>query len=297
VGELLVGEGFVEAVTYSLTDDDAAQRFMPPNMSPLRLLEASARSERVLRPSILPSLLQVYARNRDRGSRDVKLFEHASTYAQLDDAHQGPGRPDHLETRNLAILYPAESDDSPLRPMRGILDRLVELLRGPGVHPSVEPMQVVPWYKPGAVVRLDDAVLGLYGMIAPDLLKRYDIQEPICAAEIGLPAWYGQYPPETEARELPHFPAIERDISAIVEEQRTWQAIEQLIDALHLDMLDGVEFVTTFRGKPIGRGRKSVTFRLRFRAEDRTLRHEEVDPQVRRVVDALKEDFNAEIRQ
>lgn len=297
VCDLLVGEGFIETVTYSLIDEDAARQFMPPNMSPLRLLGQGARSERVLRPSILPSLLQVLAHNRDQGAAEVNLFEHASTYARLDAAHQGGDGPDHLETRNLAILYPPQSKDSPLRLMRGVLDRLIELLRGPGAQPTVEPESAIPWFQPGAVVRLEDKVLGLYGMIAPPLLQRYGLEEPVCAAEIGLPAWYEHYPPETEAHALPQFPAIARDISAIVEETLAWQAIAQMIDELGLDMLDGVRFVTTFRGKQIGGGEKSVTFRLRFRAEDRTLRHEEVDPQVQRVIESLKQNFDAEIRQ
>jgi phenylalanyl-tRNA synthetase beta subunit len=57
-----------------------------------------------------------------------------------------------------------------------------------------------------------------------------------------------------------------------------------------------VEFVTTFRGKQIGAGKRSLTQRVRFRAANRTLRHEEVDPQMQRVMELLKSNFHAEIR-
>jgi len=61
-------------------------------------------------------------------------------------------------------------------------------------------------------------------------------------------------------------------------------------------MLEAVRFVTTFRGKQIGAGRKSLTLRLRFRAPGRTLRHDEVDPQVEKAVATLTSKLGAEVR-
>ena len=104
------------------------------------------------------------------------------------------------------------------------------------------------------------------------------------------------YPPDTEARSLPSFPAVERDVSPIVSEQTMWAALEGVIEELRLEHLEAVEFVSTFRGPPIDSGRKSVTMRLRFRAPDRTLVHESVDVQVDTLVGALETNVGAEIR-
>ena len=68
------------------------------------------------------------------------------------------------------------------------------------------------------------------------------------------------------------------------------------MDALHLDHLEAIEFVSTFRGKPMEAGKKSVTMRLRFRAPDRTLQHESVDEQVAAVIAALESKLGAHIR-
>ena len=65
---------------------------------------------------------------------------------------------------------------------------------------------------------------------------------------------------------------------------------------MELEDLEAIDFVTTFRGKQIGRGHKSVTLRLRFRAPDRTLKSELVDEQVEAIVKALKKQLGAEIR-
>lgn len=296
VAGLLVGAGFLESVTYSLIGEEAAMQFMPPGMGPLRLLGEGGRAERVLRPSIIPSLLQVYAHNRDHGTPDVKLFEQATTYAALTGSKK-PMENRHLETVNLALLHPAVSKDSPLRLTRGVIDRLVELICGPDVEATVEPIDSVPWYAPGAVVRLRGRVLGLYGCVAQDILKDHGIDDLLCAAEIGLPAWYSDYPPQTEARALPQFPSIERDLSIVIDESVPWSDVRQCVTNLDLDMLEAVRFVTTFRGKQIGNGKKSLTLRMRFRSGERTLRHEEVDPQMQRSIEALTETFGAEIRQ
>jgi phenylalanyl-tRNA synthetase beta chain len=61
-------------------------------------------------------------------------------------------------------------------------------------------------------------------------------------------------------------------------------------------MLERLTFVGTYRGPQTGPGRKSVTMRLRFRAPDRTLRHDEVDPQVGALVAAAKSSLAAELR-
>jgi phenylalanyl-tRNA synthetase beta chain len=84
-------------------------------------------------------------------------------------------------------------------------------------------------------------------------------------------------------------------VSAIVNDRLPWAEIKQSLDSLHLQHLEAIEFVTTYRGKQIGAGRKSLSLRARFRA-DRTLKHEEVDPQMHTLMETLKVKFNAEIR-
>jgi len=95
---------------------------------------------------------------------------------------------------------------------------------------------------------------------------------------------------------LPSYPHIERDVSLIVDEGVRWAAMESMVGDLGLDRLESCGFVGTFRGKQVGAGKKSVTLRLRFRDADRTLRHEEVDPQVESVVLQAKMNFGAELR-
>lgn len=288
VHDALVGMGYVEAVTHSLISEQAANAFLPPNMSLARVADERAKAEPALRPSIIPSLLRVYALNRDQGARDIRLFESAATFAVMGETP--------IERINLAHVHSAPSAEEGIRQLRGAIDRLIEIVLGPGTALSVEPMQVLPWFASGAVARIGDDVLGTFGVLAPSVTAVFGLTEPIYATEIGLPQYYDRYPPETEAKALPAFPSIERDVSAIVEDKLPWAAVKTVLDELRLQHLEKIEFVTTFRGKQIGAGRKSLTLRARFRTADRTLKHDEVDPQMDVMMQTLQSKFGAEIR-
>lgn len=287
VNDALVGMGYVETVTHSLIGDESAAAFLPPGMQALRVADARA-AEPSLRPSILPSLLRVFALNRDHGVRNVKLFESGAVFAQIGDQP--------AERVNLAFVHRADLPEDGIRQARGVIDRLVEMIFGDQVAIDVEPSAHLLWFAPGAVVRIDNKVLGTFGPIAESVAATFDIEDPLYGAEIGLPQHYHRYPPAMEAHELPSFPGIERDVSAIIDERLPWAEIKTALDGLRLQHLEMVEFITTFRGKQIGAGRKSLTLRARFRAADRTLKHEEVDAQMHALMQTLQSKFGAEIR-
>jgi phenylalanyl-tRNA synthetase beta chain len=95
---------------------------------------------------------------------------------------------------------------------------------------------------------------------------------------------------------LPKFPAIERDLSIIVDEQVSWQQIESVVRGLNIPDLETVQFGELFRGKQIPKGRKSLFFSLRYRNPQRSLTHEEVDACQQKIIQALTETCKAQLR-
>jgi phenylalanyl-tRNA synthetase beta chain len=284
----LVAMGFVETITHSLIGRSAAEPFLLPGDTPLCAEEGITRGDSVLRPSLLPSLLRVRTFNRDNGVGRLSLFESAAAWGRRGG--------ERWEEQRVALVADLEGADEGLRPLRGAIERLVEVLRGPGAPGDVRPDDGAPWLRPGALVLLEGEPLGRLGVVAPAVAAMFDLHEPVAAAELALPRLYGEYPPQVEARTLPGFPAVERDISAIVEERVPWSAIREALGTLCLEHLEAMEFVSSFRGKPVGAGRKSILLRLRFRADDHTLRSESVEVQVAAAVAALERDVGAVIR-
>ncbi len=294
VAEFLVGAGYLETVTHSLISEKAARLFLPPDLDLLAVSDDRAKAEPILRPSILPSLLRVLAHNRANGLNDIKLFESASTFAQ----HNGQ----HLERVNLAILLPAPKGEptAATRALRGQIEHLVHLVLGDDAHLTIEPIDTLPWFENGAGMRLHHgdapAILGSFGLLHADILHAFDLEGPIVAAEVGLPAFYDHQPPDREVQPLPAYPAIERDLSVILDERTPWSEVERAIRQQNLPLLEIIDFITTYRGKQVGEGRKSLTLRLRFRAADRTLTHDEVDPQVEQAIHIITQTLGGEIR-
>ncbi|MHC4903044.1 MAG: phenylalanine--tRNA ligase subunit beta [Planctomycetota bacterium] len=289
--DALVGMGFVETVTHSLAAERTAEAFLLPGTETLRLEGEAAgpgQAESVLQPSLLPGLLRVLAHNHDIGVRHLKLFESASTFVRSGE--------DHQEQRMLALAVDLERFDDGLRPLRGVIERIAEQMFGPGTDVAVKPDNSARWLAPGAVVNIGDRIFGRIGVLAPDVGCLLGLDAPVAVAELQLDPLTEDFPPETEAHALPGFPAVERDISAIVDEGVSWRQLRAAIEALDLEHLEAIEFVAAFRGKQIRAGHKSITVRLRFRSPDSTLVHESVDVQADAAMKAFESELGAEIR-
>jgi phenylalanyl-tRNA synthetase beta chain len=247
-----------------------------------------AKAEPALQPSTIPSLLAVRRTNQDAGVDHLKLFETASVFDR--------GETEHDETSSFGLLMDMDDPALGLRPIRGIVERIGEMILGQGMNVEVEPTSDYGWLAPGGVVKFNGEPVGLLGRLVPAVQKQFDLETPVMAAELFIRPLFDHYPPETQAKALPSFPSIERDLSFILDEPIAWADLRKTVHGLDLDHMVGCDFVTTFRGKPIPVGRKSLTMRLRFRADDRTLTHEEVDPQAKQVVQAIAKEHNAELR-
>ena len=128
---------------------------------------------------------------------------------------------------------------------------------------------------------LSDVVSGLYPNVVRVKIRPNPAQHP-------------QHVPQL--RPLPRFPAVRRDISLVVADDVRYAALESLIRKLNLPDLEDVEYVTTYRGKPLEKGTKSLTTTLIFRSPTATLTSESVETSVQRVVTEAQKNLNATLR-
>lgn len=311
LGRVLTSQGFHETVTFSFMVPAHAAMFMPAGLRGLRVDEARRKDMPAMRPSVIPSLLTCRRANQDAkaapsggvgGSAGIRLFELAAVFAEAD----GAAARQTVERRVLAMLADAgdshDSRQAALRAVRGTIERAVRELGGAGATVAFEPTA-----PPNAgidaagcaSVRLGGAsekTAGFIGLVNGAALSAWGLDQSAAVAEVDLGALIALYPPRNSAKLLPQFPAIERDLSVILDEKIAWETVERTLAGLSLERLESRAFVGTYRGKQIGAGKKSVTLRLRFRDDSRTLRHEEVDPQVGQAVAALKQSLGAELR-
>jgi phenylalanyl-tRNA synthetase beta chain len=243
---------------------------------------------------VVASLLRVRRHNEDQGAAHLRLFESASAF------HFGVHG--HIERATIALLAdaPAEARDSQgaYRLMRGVVERVLQLVapRSARVEFAPQGADGAAWLSVGARVLVNEIDVGCVGIVDARIAKAHGVERPTAAAELELRGLLSAFPPQNAAVDLPAFPAADRDISAIVAETVRYGDIEREIHSLKLANLEEIAFVTTFRGKQIGEGKKSVSLRLVFRKHDGTMTSEEADASVGRAIVHLREALGAEVR-
>lgn len=271
----LVGCGFFEAVTVTFISDLLADEFTPPGAKLPRADAMVRKADGRLRPSMLPGLLEAIARNESAGTPDPRLFEIGSTFSV-------PAQSSAIdERRQLGIAGGQE-----LREIRGAVELLLNRLDSS----SSRRIEIVPasqvGFAPDACGRIEfgGKALGFLGKISSAVCQKLDLRSHPVGAELNLETLLSCAVAVPQSRPLPRFPAIRRDLSLIVSEATRFDALQKLIDQANLPDLEDVEYVGSYRGKPLVKGQKSITISLVFRSANQTLTSQAVDTAVKRVV-------------
>ncbi|QQE11845.1 phenylalanine--tRNA ligase subunit beta [Planctomycetota bacterium] len=291
LGEVLVAHGYHETITYSYVAEKKGRLFLGDGEDALLLNEDMKKAEPMLRPSVVPSLLSCRKLNQDLGNSDVKFYETASVWHKRGN--------DIQENQTLTMIRDAADKSEALREIRGAIEETVEMLGGVSKRDEItfEAADAGKRYEVAASIKLGDQIIGEMGVLNGKVTKDgFDLQMPIAGAELDVEAIIGLYPPVRKVVDLPRVPAIERDLSVVVEEGVSWAAIERVVLEAKPELLEDVQFIEVYRGKPIAKGSKSVSFRMLFRDSVQTLRHEQVDPQMEAIMKKLADDVKSEVR-
>lgn len=282
VARTLAAAGFDEAITFAFVDVEQARLFGCEN--PLCVDRTARKTNNALRPTLLISLLTACKTNQDAGNTDVSLYELAAVFPPA----RGPLPSEHVEL--------AMATTRGLRDLRGTVEALVAAV-APAAALTVTEADAAGMARAlAARIMLDGAPAGIIGSVAAEVQEAFDLEREIAAATINFEALLAASQQQRPYQPVPRFPAVTRDLSLIVDEKVKWSQLADAIAAVEQPMRVAVEYVTTFRGKPIRAGRKSVTVTLVYRSAEGTLRSQEVDTQVAEVVAALVKEFSAELR-
>jgi phenylalanyl-tRNA synthetase beta chain len=182
--------------------------------------------------------------------------------------------------------------------MKGCVQDLLEGLRIPEL--SFVRAENVPYLHPGKSARVlaGGTEVGVLGEIHPKVIERYAFPDKarLHLFEINfelLIKWAGE---ENQFRPLPKFPAVDRDLSLVVDGGLEAQKIVEAIRELRQPILEGIQLFDVYRGAPIPEGKKGLSYRIRYQSRDRTLTDEEVNEVHEKVIRRLGEVFQAELR-
>ncbi len=284
VGSFLNGCGFYETISVDFVDDTLAGLFVEDETySHLTVKDESRKSANLLRRNLIGSLLGVLRTNVNAKNLPCRIFEVADTFVPADGEMP-------IQKAKLSLVC-----DGDFRDLRGVIEGLVHSIDREA-QVVLTPVELT-WAQEGAEIKVNSEAVGHAGIVSEAVRKKLDIEDvSVCAAELEFDSLLSLSGGTTKVKPIPKFPAIQRDLSIVVEENVRWTDIIAAVDSRAPDELEGVEFVEIYRGKGIPDGRKCVTLSLRFRDEDGTLTHETVDGFQDRIVASLGEATAAELR-
>jgi phenylalanyl-tRNA synthetase beta chain len=243
-----------------------------PDPNALRLPVPLSSDHAVLRTTLLPSLVDAAARNVDAGNEEIALFEIARVF--LPPAHPRP-----TERWRVGGIVAGGFARA-----KGVLETLYDGLR---VNLRVERAHE-PWLHPGKAARTE---AGWFGVLHPARLEG-----SWGVFELDLATLFASVLPVPVYEDVITFPPVRQDLAVVVAEEVPAGSLVDTARESGGAELREVRVFDVYRGEQVGRGRKSVALALTFQSRERTLSDEDAARLRERIVAALKERFDAELR-
>jgi len=294
IRDVMVEQGYYEAVTYSFVAPEL-QAILHPQQPTLPLANPISADMSVMRSRLLPGLIHALRHNLNRQQSRVRLFETGLCFIP---AVQGLEQTPHVGAvitgnRVEEGLY-AANDKVDFFDIKGDLEAILRLSdrsrfgfersENPVLHPGQ-----------GADLTFDGANIGFVGALHPVILKKLDINQSVFVFECKIsPILQSKLP---SFREMSRFPSIRRDISVTVDAEIPVQKLIDCIFSVKNEFLQEVFVFDVYTGKEVRKNRKSVALGLILQDFSRTLVDEDVENLVDKVLEQLKENHNAVLRE
>jgi len=291
--------GLEEAVTFSFISEEQARPFGWSDEA-LRLDNPISADLDVMRPSILPTLLEAAARNGDRGFADMGLFEVGPQYAGTSPADQSTVaaalRAGEVITRHwLQPARPVDAFDAKADALR-----VLEAVGAPVENLQVT-MDAPAWYHPGrsGALRLGPKVLAFFGELHPRVLRAFDARGPVVASEVFLeeipvPKQKGNKakPPA----DLPAFQPVERDFAFVMDEEVPAEKAVRAAKGADRQLVQAVEVFDVYRGAGLPEGQKSVALAVILQPRDKTLTEADLEAVSAKIVQQVSKATGGTLR-
>jgi len=299
---ILCGLGLFEAQGQTLISDAAARLAAGEALAPLANPLSSDMN--VLRPSLLPGLLDTLRHNLSHKNEDLALFELGRIF------NLGPVAAPTVATqeqRRVAIALTGRrhplfwsGDDREakfdIHDLKGSVEEFLEQFGVRGVTYVRRPASTLLFLE-SASIQLGKFPLGEIGQLLPALARRYDLRDAVLLAEVNLDLLLARRNAGKGFRSLPAFPAIRRDIAMLVPEATTHEAVLQVVRQTKPANLESTDLFDVFRGKNVPAGQKSMAYALTYRSNERTLTDGEVNAAHEKLAAQLKQQLQAVIRE
>ncbi|MBR1573390.1 MAG: phenylalanine--tRNA ligase subunit beta [Bacteroidales bacterium] len=306
ISNFLAANGFNETMNNSLTKSDYYKGLETfPESRCVRIVNPLSSDLNVMRQTLLLNGLEVVAYNLNRQIPAIKVFEYGSVYSRLEEG-DGTTLASYEEHPcfSLVMSGPAEKSwRSEARKgsyfqLKGYLELLMKRY---GVDLYTLESQPAPadifaegqvWYLPGSRKQL-----AVMGTVQPALARRFDVKQPVFAAEIDWNVLLEVVRRvKVKFTELPKFPGVRRDLAVLLDEQVAYADLRRSAVRASKKLLRNVNLFDVYRGEKIPAGKKQYALGFFFQDPEKTLTDAEIEKTVSRILAAFQNEFGATLR-
>jgi len=302
--DALRDRGLHEVVAWSFTSPEALERLRVVGEPALELANPLSEDQSVMRPLLLPGLLDAARLNTAHGAAALALFESAHSYRATGDLGAPEGSPrgvspaserhqiGALVTQGAPATWRSPAQPADFYAAKGLVEALaaaagLELEVAPGTRPYLHPGR-------SATVSAGGREVGWLGELHPLVARAWDLQGG-AALELDASALAEQAGQVAGFRDVTSFPAVLQDIAVVVPAAVSAGEVRAAVHEGGGELLASTEVFDVYAGEQAGEGNRSLALRLRFQAPDRTLTDAEV-AEVRTSIEAALERVGGRLR-
>ena len=295
IKQVLVDNGLSEIYTYGFVSEKDLEKSNIDkeivNQS-IKVLNPLSDEYKLMRPSTLPSMMQILSLNANKKNQDVKLFDISRNYKNVNGEVEKGEVP--LQENILTIgMYGTDID---FYTLKGLIENVLDASNINRY--DIEKETNNGSYHPGrcANIKVGVDTIATIGELHPEVLINYDIDKRVYAAEVNITKLTKYSRSNKKYVEVPKFPAVERDIAIIVDEKVEVGQIEKIIIKKSKKWLEEAKLFDIYRSDKLGEDKKSVAYSLIFRDKNKTLSDEEINATMEAIVTELEKTLGAELR-
>lgn len=299
--------GFDEAISYSFIDAEFDDIFdFTPNLIKenaeekfVSIKDPIIDSATRMRPGLLSGLLDAVRVNFNHQNKNIKLFEIGKVFAKSNGEESLPKEQELFSivlTGNEVLEQKAISTRQlDFYDLKGAVEASLDAVKLPNLEYKAKEVRHLQSGQ-SAEISFNGKAVGTIGRLNNEIAANYKFKQPVYVAEIDLqnllenaelPAFY---------QPLPIYPSINRDVSLLIKRDVNFADIHSEVKNENQNLLKAVKFVDVYEGKGMADDERSITIRLEYRAEDKTLKEDEVEEIHQKIISRLESSLNVKQR-
>lgn len=302
LGGLLVGNGFYEILTNSLTNAAYQQKSnLTFNGAPVEILNKLSEEQGILRQTMLFTGLEVCAYNINRKQRDLKLYEFGKIYWK-NETPEADKKNIYKEEERLALYitgnFETENWQNKARSVTyfDLAQQVVQLLEKSSIENIKQEKLKDPLFDYGMRLMKGTKEIGKVGKIKTGLAKEFGIKQEIFYADLNTVLLFKSANPKFVAQEVPKFPEVRRDLSLVLDKQVTFDEIREMVLSTEKRLIKEIIAFDVYEGDKIPAGKKAYALGFTLQDATKTLTDDEIDKVMTRLMGAFEGKMGAVIR-